>query len=284
MKWKANSCFAASVLQLLASVPNLTSTLVNGLENVDLIEPRRDAVEHLVFSLQQCNNNGHPPMQPYTYGEYTDCHRELRAYVSRVQLSLASFHPSIGHQQDAHELLGLLLSWVFLLMVPITSTDIPYNLDPPLFGTPCQDCYDRLTQLMPYLSNVVKELGCAVLQITSCQYCSYCSQRLEVQASSWCIDAAHNDGLCGAIRSLFSPRPLDSTVNAQCKPFRAPCPIAQCKPFSKSSHYFSCTPTVNAQCKPFRALCPIEQCKPLLHTNGECAMQAVPCTVSNCPM
>ena len=226
MKWKANSCFAASVLQLLASIPNVTSTLVTGLENVDLIEPRRDAVEHLVISLRQCNHNGHPPMQPYTYGEYTDCHQQLRAYVSRVQLPLASFHPSTGHQQDAHELLGLLLSWIFLLMVPITSTDIPCNLDPPLFGTPCQDRYDRLTQLIPYLSNVVKELGCGVLQITSCQCCSYRSQRLEVQAGSWCIDAAHNDGLCGAIRSLFSPRPLDSKATCpQC--YKQGCMVLQ---------------------------------------------------------
>ena len=83
----------------------------------------------------------------------------------------------------------------------------------------------------------------------------------------------------------FSSTP---TVNAQYKPFHAPCPIAQCKPISNPSHYFSCTPTVNAQCKPFCAPCqncPIQALLLaisllLLHNNGQCAMQAVLCPVS----
>ena len=150
-------------------------------------------------------------MHQYTYGQHTDYHQDLQAYVSKFNTCLASFHTNVGQQQDAHDLLGLLLSWTFGLTYSIKSTDFPNILHPPMDLTPCQDRYAQLTEMIPYLPHAFKLLGCGVFQSTSCQWCSYCSHRMDVQPSSWCIYATHSDGLLGAIGSLFSPRALDTT-------------------------------------------------------------------------
>ena len=111
------------------------------------------------------------------------------------------------------------------------------------------------------------------------------------------------------------------TVNAQCKPSCVPFPMEQCKPIFNPSHYFSCgtngecalqaimctksngamqdhlQPIALLLLRNQRSMCNVshsvhrvQMCNAsfllsisllLLHTNTECAMQAVMCTMSN---
>ena len=186
-----NSCFAASSLQFLGTIPLFVDSVSSDLESNKTDSQIRLAVEHLLIALMECGNGELPPKSPYTFGNNDDCHQQLRIHVAHAAEYLVHFHPTHNRQQDVHEFVGLLFAWIWNLVLPLQSADVRTEAE-------------ASTLEFPFVPQAMSKVGSQVLHSISCSNCQYGNLQVCIDISSWTVGVSNTQGLQGAMQSLFA--------------------------------------------------------------------------------
>ena len=186
-----NSCFAASSLQFIGTIPLFVDSVSSDLESNKTDSQIRLAVEHLLIALMECGNGELPPESPYTFGNNDDCHQQLRIHVAHAAEYLVHFHPTHNRQQDVHAFLGLLFALIWNLVLPLQSADVRTEAE-------------ASTLEFPFVPQAMSKVGSQVLHSISCSNCQYGNLQVCIDISSWTVSVSNTQGLQGAMQSLFA--------------------------------------------------------------------------------